>query len=123
MDIPPELTVNVAPAAVSHVVSNLLDNAVKFSPLGGEVRVGTSIEGSEAVVAVSDTGPGIPDDEIPRLFERFYRGSAARHTDAPGVGLGLAICQALVEGQSGRISVSSARGRGATFRIRLPLAS
>ncbi len=123
MDTSPELTVNVAPAALSHVVANVLDNAVKFSPLGGEVRVGVSVEGSAAVVAVSDTGPGITEDEIPRLFERFYRGSAARHMEVPGVGLGLAICRALVEGQGGRISVNSARGGGATFIIRLPLAS
>jgi two-component system OmpR family sensor kinase len=123
MDTPSELTVSVAPAALSHVVANVLDNAVKFSPLGGEVRVGVSIEGSAAVVAVSDTGPGIPEDEIPQLFERFYRGSAARYTEAPGVGLGLAICRTLVEGQGGRISVNSALGSGATFRIRLPLAS
>ncbi|MBI3826225.1 MAG: HAMP domain-containing protein [Candidatus Rokubacteria bacterium] len=123
MDIPPELAVNVAPAALSHVVANVLDNAVKFSPPGGDVTVGVAIEGSSAVVAVSDTGPGIPEDEMPRLFERFYRGSAAHHMEAPGVGLGLAICRALVEGQGGRITVTSARGSGATFRIRLPLAS
>ena len=123
MDIPSELAVNVSPAALSHVVANLLDNAVKFSPLGSEVRVGVAIEGSAVVVAVTDTGPGIPEDEIPQLFERFFRGSAARHMEAPGVGLGLAICRALVEGQGGKISVNSARGRGATFRIWLPLVS
>jgi two-component system OmpR family sensor kinase len=75
------------------------------------------------VVAVSNSGPGIPEDELPRLFERFYRGSAARHIEAPGVGLGLAICRALVEGQGGRISVNSATDSGVTFKIRLPLAS
>jgi two-component system OmpR family sensor kinase len=123
MDTPPQLAVNVASAALSHVVANVLDNAVKFSPMGSEVRVGVVIEGSAAVVAVSDTGPGIPEDEIPRLFERFYRGSVARRLEAPGVGLGLAICRALVEGQGGRISVDSAPGSGATFRIRLPLAA
>ena len=123
MDIPSELAVNVSPAALSHVVANLLDNAVKFSPLGSEVRVGVAIEGSAVVVAVTDTGPGIPEDEIPQLFERFFRGSAARHMEAPGVGLGLAICRALVEGQGGKISVNSARGSGATFRIWLPLVS
>ncbi|HWO45611.1 MAG TPA: ATP-binding protein [Methylomirabilota bacterium] len=122
-DIPPELAVNVAPAAVSHVVANVLDNAVKFSPLGGDVTIGVAIEGSSAVVAVSNSGPGIPEDELPRLFERFYRGSAARHMEAPGVGLGLAICRALVEGQGGRISVNSAIDSGVTFTIRLPLAS
>jgi two-component system, OmpR family, sensor kinase len=122
-DIPPELAVNVAPAAVSHVLENVLDNAVKFSPLGGDVTIGVAIEGSSAVVAVSNSGPGIPEDELPRLFERFYRGSAARHMEAPGVGLGLAICRALVEGQGGRISVNSATDSGVTFKIRLPLAS
>ncbi len=122
-DIPPELAVKVAPAAVSHVVANVLDNAVKFSPLGGDVTIGVAIEGSSAVVAVSNSGPGIPEDELPRLFERFYRGSAARHMEAPGVGLGLAICRALVEGQGGRISVHSAIDSGVTFTIRLPLAS
>jgi len=121
MDIPPQLAVNVSPAAVSHVVANVLDNAVKFSPLGSEVTIGVAIEGSAAVVAVSNPGPGIPEDEIPQLFERFYRGSAARQMEAPGVGLGLAICRALVEGQGGRISVNSVRGSGATFKIRLPL--
>jgi two-component system, OmpR family, sensor kinase len=123
MDVPPELTVNVVPAALSHVVANILDNAVKFSPLGSEVRVEIGIEGAAAVVAVSDAGPGIPEGEIPRVFERFYRGSAARHMEAPGVGLGLAICRALVEAQGGKISVDSNRGGGATFRIRLPLAA
>ena len=123
MDIPPKLAVNVSPAAVSHVVANVLDNAVKFSPLGSEVKVGVAIEGSAAVVAVSNSGPGIPEDEIPQLFERFYRGSVARQTEAPGVGLGLAICRALVEGQGGKISVNSTRGSGATFTIRLPLGS
>jgi two-component system OmpR family sensor kinase len=96
---------------------------VKFSPPGGRVRGGVSTEAGEAVVAVSDSGPGIPEAERPRLFERFYRGSAARASDVPGVGLGLAICRVLVEGQGGSIAVSNLPGGGATFRIRLPLAA
>jgi two-component system OmpR family sensor kinase len=123
MDAPTEVSVNVASTALSHVVANVLDNAVKFSPLGSEVRVSVAIEERVAVVVVSDAGPGILAEEVPRVFERFYRGSAARHMEAPGVGLGLAICRALVEGQGGRISVDSAHGSGATFRIRLPLAA
>ena len=123
MDLPVEVSVNVASAALSHVVANVLDNAVKFSPLGGEVRVSVAIEDSAAVVVVSDAGPGILEEEVPRVFERFYRGSAARQMEAPGVGLGLAICRALVEGQGGKISVDTAHGTGATFRIRLPLAA
>jgi len=120
---PADLAVRVAPAAAALVFSNVLDNALKFSPAGGQVRVGVSAEGAAAVVAVSDAGPGVPDDEAPRLFERFYRGSAARSADVPGFGLGLAICRALVEGQGGSISVANAPGGGATVSIRLPLAS
>jgi two-component system, OmpR family, sensor kinase len=96
---------------------------VKFSPTGGQVRVGVSTESGAAVVVVSDTGPGIPEEEMPQIFERFYRGSAVRRTDVPGTGLGLAICRLLVESQGGSIAVSSPRGGGATVKIRLPLAS
>src|SRR5262249_19774016 len=123
MDVPAEVIVKVASTALSHVVANVLDNAVKFSPRGSEVRVSVAIEDSVAVVAVSDSGPGIRAEEVPPVFERFYRGSAARHMELPGVGLGLAICRALVEEQGGKISVDSAHGCGATFRIRLPLAA
>ncbi len=123
VDAPAKLSVKVAPAAASLVVANVLDNAVKFSPPGAQVRVEVATEGGAAVVAVSDSGPGVPEEEIPRLFERFYRGSAAQATDAPGVGLGLAICRLLVEAQGGGLSVASTPGGGATVRVRLPLAS
>jgi two-component system OmpR family sensor kinase len=123
MEVPPEVTVSIASAALSHVVTNVMDNAVKFSPVGSEVRVSVAIEKGAAVVVVSDAGPGILEEEVPRIFERFYRGQVARQMEAPGVGLGLAICRALVEGQGGKISVDSAPGGGATFRIRLPLAA
>jgi len=121
--VSPDLVVRVAPAAAGLVLSNVLDNALKFSPAEGRVRVGVSIEDGAAVVAVSDTGPGIPDDETPRLFERFYRGSAARTAGAPGFGLGLAICRALIEGQGGSIAVRNNPVAGATVSIRLPLAA
>jgi two-component system OmpR family sensor kinase len=119
----PALSVKAAPGAASLAVANVLDNAVKFSPAGGRVTVRVFAEGGEAVVSVADTGPGVSPDEIPRLFERFHRGSAARSGEAPGTGLGLAISRALVEGQGGRIAVESSPGNGATFSIRLPLAS
>jgi two-component system OmpR family sensor kinase len=118
----PDLSVKAAPGAASLAVANVLDNAVKFSPAGGCVTVSVFAEGDEAVVTVADTGSGVLPEEIPRLFERFHRGSAARLAEAPGTGLGLAISRALVEGQGGRIAVESIPGRGATFSIRLPLA-
>jgi two-component system OmpR family sensor kinase len=123
VEAPAGLAVRVAPAAAGLVLSNVLDNALKFSPVGGQVRVGVAARDGVAVVAVSDAGPGIPEDEAPRLFERFYRGSAARSADVPGFGLGLAICRALVEGQGGSIGVANNPGGGATVSIRLPLAS
>jgi len=123
LDAPSQVAIKVAPAAASLALSNVLDNAVKFSPPGGRVSVGVSTENGAAVVAVSDTGPGFPDEEAPRLFERFYRGSAARSTDTPGFGLGLAITRMLVEGQGGAISCANRPGGGATVSIRLPLAS
>lgn len=124
MDPPPtDLFVKFAPAAATLIVANVLDNAVKFSPPGARVRIQVTSEGSAAVIAVSDSGPGVPEEEMPRLFERFYRGSAARSTEMPGVGLGLAICRLLVDAQGGGISVASAPGGGATVRVRFPLAS
>jgi len=105
------------------VFTNVLDNAVKFSPPGGQVVIDTAAEGAAVVVAVSDAGPGIPADEIPRVFERFYRGRVARANDSGGFGLGLAISRAVVENHGGQMSVESAAGCGATLRIRFPVAS
>jgi two-component system OmpR family sensor kinase len=119
----PALVARVAPGAASVAIANLLDNAVKFSAPGAEVAVGVEAEAGDAVIAVADSGPGVGDDEVPRLFERFHRGAASRSSETPGVGLGLAISRALVERQGGRISVAPTPGGGATFTIRLPLAS
>ncbi len=114
--------VKVGPTAVGLALTNILDNAVKFSPAGSEVRVGVSTDGAEALIVVSDNGPGVAPDELPRLFDRFHRGSAARESDAPGFGLGLAISRAVIERQGGSISVESTGVGGARFSIRLPLA-
>ena len=121
VEVPETLRVDVAPAAVSLVISNVLDNAIKFSPPGGKVTIEAFVEDGAAVVAVSDPARECPR-RSPRLFERFYRGSAARATDAPGVGLGLAICRLVVESQGGSIALVPAPGGGASIRVRLPLA-
>jgi two-component system, OmpR family, sensor kinase len=115
-------TVRVGATAVGLALTNILDNAVKFSPAGAAVRVGVSSDGAGALIEVSDDGPGIAADEGPRLFDRFHRGSAARESRAPGFGLGLAISRAVIERQGGSISVESASAGGARFRIRLPTA-
>jgi two-component system OmpR family sensor kinase len=117
------VAVRVGAAAVSLVVINVLDNAVKFSPIGGQVVVGVLTDPDMAVVAVTDSGPGIPDEEISRVFERFYRGSASRTAGVPGVGLGLAISRAVLEGWGGDITVTSGQQVGTTVTVRLPRAA
>jgi two-component system, OmpR family, sensor kinase len=116
------LSVRCAEGLADLVFTNVLDNAVKFSPPGGQVVVDTAAEGAAVVVAVSDAGPGIPADEIPRVFERFYRGRVARASDSRGFGLGLAISRTVVENHGGQMSVESVPGCGATLRIRFPVA-
>jgi two-component system, OmpR family, sensor kinase len=118
----PDIVVNAAPIAAEVGLANIVHNAVKFSPTGGIVRIAAAVSGEDAVISVSDNGPGIAPDELPRLFQRFYRGKAARSADVSGVGLGLAIARALIESQGGRISVEAAPMKGATFRIHLPRA-
>jgi len=106
------------------VINNLLDNAIKFTPAGGQVTVELSRQNGQARLRVADTGSGIPAKELPRIFERFYRGDKSRqHADGHrGTGLGLAICQAIVSGHHGTINVESAPGKGSTFTVELPAA-
>ena len=114
--------VMVARGPASLVLANLLDNAVKFSPVGGQVTLRLTVDGDEARVSVSDEGPGIQAQDLPYVFERFYRGAAARAGAVPGIGLGLALSQAIVKAHGGRIEASSAESGGALFRVSLPLA-
>jgi signal transduction histidine kinase len=98
----------------------LLDNAVRYTPAGGRIHVQARADGKEAVLTVHDTGIGIPEEALPRVFERFYRADDARNRQSGGVGLGLAIARELVTRHSGRISVTSTEGAGSTFTVRLP---
>jgi two-component system, OmpR family, sensor kinase len=115
-----EIVVQVAPVAAKVALANVLHNAVKFSPAGGLVKTVVDVDRDEAVVTVSDSGPGVAAEEVPRIFERFYRGAASRTSETAGIGLGLAIARALIERQGGRISVAVSDEQGATFRIHLP---
>lgn len=116
------LAVRAAPTAVRLALANVLDNAVKFSPPGGDVNIGISTAGTEALIVVSDSGPGVEAKELPQLFDRFHRGAASRSSEAPGFGLGLAISRAAIERQGGSIEAEGAPEGGARFSIRLPLA-
>jgi len=108
--------------ALEQVLSNLLDNAVKYAGPGAVVTVNAEVKGDRVRIRVDDTGPGIEKHHLPRLFERFYRVDAGRSREMGGTGLGLAIVKHLVEAMGGRISVKSAPGRGASFRFTLPQA-
>jgi heavy metal sensor kinase len=105
---------------LSQVITNLLTNAIHYNQPGGEVRVETRNDNGMASLVVADTGPGIAAEDLPHIFERFYRADSARSEGRSG--LGLAIAKAIVEAHGGSIAVSSQLGQGTTFTVRLPAA-
>lgn len=117
------LIVEGDPDRLLQVTMIVLDNAIKYTPAGGRVTVGSNRHGGDAVVTIRDTGEGIAPAHLPRLFDRFYRADRARKRAQGGAGLGLAIAQALVHAHGGQIAVTSATGDGTVVRIRLPLLS
>jgi len=122
-DLPPELPlVQGNQVRLDQVVSNLVGNAIKFTPEGGMVTVSAREEKSEIAVEVKDTGIGIaPEDQV-HLFEKFYRVSSEETSDIKGTGLGLAIVKSIVEGHGGRVWVESEPSQGSTFGFTLPIA-
>ncbi len=108
--------------ALEHVLSNLVDNAVKYCPAGTRVIVSASVAGDRINLVVSDTGPGIAAEHVPRVFERFYRVDAGRSRELGGTGLGLSIVKHMVEAMRGKVWVDSEVGRGSTFTVSLPRA-
>jgi two-component system OmpR family sensor kinase len=100
------------------VMTNLLTNAIEYNHDGGEVKVTLKLEGGMAVLTVSDTGQGIPAEDLPRVFERFYRADKSRSSG--NAGLGLAICKSIVAAHGGNIEVESKENAGTTFTVRLP---
>lgn len=111
----------VDPARLERVLGNLLANALKYSPQGGEVTVTVTCQAGEAVIAVRDHGLGIPQADLLRIFERFQRAGNVAGC-IPGAGIGLASAQQIVDQHGGTISVESVEGSGSTFTVRLPLA-
>jgi signal transduction histidine kinase len=115
-----EVRLHVDRARIQQVLGNLLGNALKFTNPHGRVVLEGSIEGGEAVFRVEDTGPGIPEDRLPHLFEQFWQGDSK---DRRGVGLGLAICKAIVIAHGGVIDVESTVGQGSIFSVRVPVSN
>ncbi|MHB1319277.1 MAG: sensor histidine kinase [Anaerolineae bacterium] len=107
---------------VAQVLGNLLSNALRHTPPGGKITLQAVQEGAFVRLGVTDSGPGIAPDDLPHIFDRFYRGDASRHRESGGSGLGLGIARSLVEAQGGRIWAESPPGSGATFWFTLPLA-
>jgi signal transduction histidine kinase len=105
---------------IVQLVNNLVGNALKFTPPGGDVAVTIADDAEEVVLEVRDTGPGVEPDELPHIFDRFYRGTNVGEARASGSGLGLAIARSIAEMHGGSIEVESVAGEGATFRLRLP---
>lgn len=110
-------------AQLGEVLQNLLDNAVQYTPSGGRIEVKANANGNSVVFTVSDTGIGIPESDLERIFERFYRVDAARSREAGGTGLGLSIARHIVDAHGGRIWVESAVGQGSRFHFSIPSAS
>ena len=106
------------PKWTEEALYNLLDNAVKYTPSGGSVSVSTTVYPMFSAVHVRDTGPGIAEEEQPRIFQRFYRGEA--HREDEGVGIGLYLVRQIAEGQGGFVKVRPQPGRGSTFSLYLP---
>lgn len=123
-DVQPGLPpINVEPARIRQILMNLLTNAHEYSPEGASIGISARADGAEVEIAVSDNGPGIPAEQLDRIFERFTRGDAGLTQRVGGTGLGLAISKSLVELHGGSIAAESTPGQGATFRLRLPIAT
>jgi two-component system phosphate regulon sensor histidine kinase PhoR len=118
VEAPPEAVILVDPLRLHQVIENLASNALKFSPPGGRVDLSVKITSQGQIWEVRDQGPGIPEAEQGRIFERFYRAQGAKAK--PGTGLGLAIVKHLCRLMGGEVSVESRPGEGATFRVILP---
>jgi signal transduction histidine kinase len=121
LELPQEpLPLRHDPVRIGQVVTNLVGNAIKFTGRGGNVRVSVAAEPEGASIVVTDTGIGIDAVELPRIFERFYRGARAIEARGSGSGLGLAIVRSIVEMHGGTVTVNSRLGEGSTFRVLLP---
>jgi protein-histidine pros-kinase len=119
LDVPEALFVRADAVALGHAIENLLTNAAKFAPRGSTITVRAAPVNGEVEISVTDEGVGIPDEELPRVFERFYR-AGGESNRRPGTGIGLAIVKEFTEAQGGRVTVTSTVGQGSRFTLTLP---
>ena len=117
------VTVEGDRARLKQVIVNLLDNAIKYTPSGGRVRLSVRREGGFAILDVTDDGVGIPPEALPHVFKRFYRVDGSRSREQGGAGLGLAIVKSICTAHGAEVEVVSTPGKGSTFRVRQPLAA
>ncbi|MEQ1860324.1 MAG: HAMP domain-containing sensor histidine kinase [Chthoniobacteraceae bacterium] len=120
-DVSAPCEAEVDPARMRQVIANLLDNAIKYTPSGGLVFLSAERAADKLTLSVRDTGPGVPAEEQARIWTRLYRGDKSR--SARGLGLGLSLVKAIVEAHGGSVAVESREGSGATFRVKLPVAT
>ena len=109
------------PGKLAQVCYNIIENAIKYTPDGGTITVRLKKAGRDAVLEISDTGVGIPEEDLPHVFDRFYRVDKARSRDTGGTGLGLSIVQQIIRLHAGSVTVQSVRGEGTTFTVQLPV--
>jgi signal transduction histidine kinase len=123
LTIPPELPpVGVDPIQIQRVITNLIHNAIKYTPIGGAIRVDMNATDGAVAVEIVDSGEGIPQEDMSHVFDRLYRGEKSRTRQGDGAGLGLAIAKAIVEAHGGRIWVENVQPQGARFVFTLPIA-
>src|SRR5204862_3048511 len=119
-DVHDDVAVEADPERIHQVLFNLVDNAVRFTPPGGESTITARRRDDRVEIRVADTGVGIAAEHLPRVFERFYRVDPSRSRDDGGTGIGLAIARSIVEGHGGRIVAASEPGHGSAFTFDLP---
>ena len=119
-DLPPILG---DPEGIEQLMTNLIANAIKYTPRDGEVRISTKAQGDQVLMTVKDNGIGISAEDLPHIFEEFYRGENARKCTEQGTGLGLSIVKSIADMHGAQISVESETGRGTTFRVAIPMAN
>jgi two-component system sensor histidine kinase VicK len=122
-DLAAEGLIQIDRARVSQAILNLVDNAAKYGPVAQTITLASRLQGAQLVVSVIDQGPGIAEQDLERIFERFYRVDKARSRSSGGAGLGLAIVKSIINSHGGRIEAESILNSGTTIRFYLPLAS